>query len=59
MNIQEGMPKSQILGIRNNLRGTVNYEPSSKEIHTSLCDCAVFLNNRKPVLASTTMGAPT
>lgn len=33
MKIQEGMPKSQILGLRNNLRGTVNYEPSSKEIH--------------------------
>lgn len=36
MKIQEDMPKTQILGIRSNLRGIINYEPSFKRHITVL-----------------------
>lgn len=44
MKIQEGMPKTQILGIRSNLRGIINYEPSSRD---SLLYYLVAFLNRK------------
>ena len=42
--IQEGTPKTQILGIRSNLRGIINYEPSSRD--TLLYFRVAFLNRK-------------
>ena len=42
-----GMPKTRILGIRNNSRGIVNYEPSSKALSPSLYYCAFSIGNKR------------